>query len=73
MRQKLGILTGIQVSYAVAGIAGHFSGVPDVVMFTACSILGFSQGWLISKIAKSHRAYRLSKVSLSTSVGLSPE
>ena len=58
VRQILGILTGLQVLYAIIGLTGHFAGVPDYVMFTAWSILGLSQRSIIHKVARSHRLYR---------------
>ena len=53
--QVLGILTGLQVIYAAIGIAGHFAGVPDVVLFVAWSCLGVSQRMVIRAISKFHR------------------
>jgi UDP-GlcNAc:undecaprenyl-phosphate GlcNAc-1-phosphate transferase len=61
VRQMLGILTGLQVFYAVIGLSGFFAGVPDYVMFAAWSVLGLSQRSIIRKIAKSHRLYRWSQ------------
>jgi UDP-GlcNAc:undecaprenyl-phosphate GlcNAc-1-phosphate transferase len=43
VRRTLGILTGMQATYAVMGLIGHFAGVPDVAMFTVWSVLGLSQ------------------------------
>jgi len=54
-RRKLSILTGIQAIYAIVGITGHFAGVPDYAMFAAWSVLGFSQGFLIRRIARWRR------------------
>ena len=61
VRQILGILTGLQIIYALVGLAGNFYGVQDYVLFSAWSVLGLSQRWIIRKIAKSHRLYRLSQ------------
>jgi len=58
VRQILGILTGMQLLYAIIGLTGHFAGVPDYAMFAAWSILGLLQRSIIHKIAKSHRLYR---------------
>jgi UDP-GlcNAc:undecaprenyl-phosphate/decaprenyl-phosphate GlcNAc-1-phosphate transferase len=58
VRQILGILTGVQVLYAIIGLTGHFAGVPDYAMFAAWSVLGLSQRSIIQKVAKSHRLYR---------------
>ena len=55
MRRRLSILAGFQIAYSSVGIAGHFSGVPDVVMFAAWSVLGISQAWIIRFIAKHNR------------------
>lgn len=54
-RRKLAILTGIQTIYAIIGITGYFAGVPDHVMFAAWSVAGFSQGFVIRRIARRHR------------------
>lgn len=58
-RQKLAILTGIQMLYAIVGITGYFAGVPDYAMFAAWSIAGFTQGWAIRLTAKMHRLRRM--------------
>ena len=57
VRQTLGILTGLQIVYALIGLAGAFSGTPDVVMFTAWSIIGLTQVRVIRSISKYHRLY----------------
>ena len=59
VRQTLGILTGLQALYATAGLAAHFAGLPDVYMFTAWSVLGLSQHFVIMAIARYHRAHLL--------------
>jgi UDP-GlcNAc:undecaprenyl-phosphate GlcNAc-1-phosphate transferase len=61
VRQSMKILVSFQLVYATIGLAGHFAGVPDVVMFFAWSILGLSQRWLIRTIARSHRLTLLSQ------------
>lgn len=61
VRQKLGILTGLQIIYSVIGLSGFFAGIPDYVMFAAWSVLGLSQRTIIREIAKSHRLKRLSQ------------
>ncbi len=66
VRQKLAILTGLQVIYAVTALVGVFAGIPDVVMFTGWSVLGLSQWYVIKRIAKLHRRSRLRKVSASS-------
>jgi UDP-GlcNAc:undecaprenyl-phosphate GlcNAc-1-phosphate transferase len=58
VRQKLGILTGIQLVYAIIGLSGFYFGIPDYIMFGAWSIAGLSQRTVILKIAKSRRIYR---------------
>ena len=60
VRSTLGILTGFQFVYASIGLTGHFSGVPDVVMFVGWSILGLSQRWVIRRIAIANRYALLS-------------
>ena len=57
VRQTLGILTGLQVLYAVAGLGGYFAAVPDVVMFWAWALLGFTQVLVLRVISKHHRLY----------------
>ena len=59
VRQRLGIIVGLQMLYAAVGISGHFAGVPDHIMFAAWSVLGLSQRRIIRMIAKSHRLHRL--------------
>jgi len=59
VRQTLGILTGLQAIYAILGLIAHFAQVPDVVMFTGWSFLGFSQRFVIALIARHRRAYLL--------------
>jgi hypothetical protein len=64
VRQKLGILTGLQVIYSVIGLSGFYAGVPDYIMFTAWSVVGLSQRFVILQIARSHRIYRWSEARL---------
>jgi UDP-GlcNAc:undecaprenyl-phosphate GlcNAc-1-phosphate transferase len=52
VRQTLSILTGLQLLYAVIGLAGYYLGIPDVVMFTAWSLLGLTQILVIVGISK---------------------
>lgn len=61
VRQILGILTGLQLLYAIIGLLGHFAGVPEYLMFAAWSVLGLTHRLTIRKIAKSNRVYRWSK------------
>jgi UDP-GlcNAc:undecaprenyl-phosphate GlcNAc-1-phosphate transferase len=61
VRKTLGILTGLQAIYATLGLLAHFTGVPDVVMFAAWSILGLSQFRVINIISRHRRAYLLRK------------
>jgi UDP-GlcNAc:undecaprenyl-phosphate GlcNAc-1-phosphate transferase len=56
VRQTLGILTGLQMIYAVCGIAAHNLGIPDPVMFAAWSVLGLSQLFVIKRIARFREA-----------------
>jgi UDP-GlcNAc:undecaprenyl-phosphate GlcNAc-1-phosphate transferase len=55
VRLTLGVLTGLQLSYAIIGLVGHFAGAPDVLMFMAWSVLGISQYWIIDKAAARYR------------------
>ena len=55
VRMTLGILTGLQVLYALVGIAGTFARVPDVVMFATWSTVGLTQILVIRAISKYHR------------------
>ena len=59
VRQALGILTGLQLVYAIAGVMCARAGVADVVMFTTWSILGFSQLFVIRAIARHRRRHLL--------------
>ena len=59
IRETLGILTGIQGVYAIVALIGHFTQVPDVVMFTGWSILGLSQRFIIKTMAGHRRAVLL--------------
>jgi UDP-GlcNAc:undecaprenyl-phosphate GlcNAc-1-phosphate transferase len=61
VRQVLGILTALQITYALVGLAGHFYGVQDYVLFAAWSVLGLSQRLVIRKIARSRHLRRLSQ------------
>jgi UDP-GlcNAc:undecaprenyl-phosphate GlcNAc-1-phosphate transferase len=54
-RQAMLILLGFQFVCAIIGLTGHFSGVPDIVMFAGWSILGLSHRFIVRKIAKAHR------------------
>lgn len=62
VRQTLGILTGLQLLYALMAVAGHFAGVADVVMFMAWSVLFVTQRSVIRQIGRYHRFYRLRRV-----------
>ncbi len=55
-RRVLGVLTGQQIFYVLVALIAYHSGVPDVVMFTAWSVLGLSQRWVIRGTAIQHRA-----------------
>jgi UDP-GlcNAc:undecaprenyl-phosphate GlcNAc-1-phosphate transferase len=55
-RQVLAVLTLLQAAYAVAGLIGYFTAVPDVVMFAAWSALGLTQRFVIKYAATHHRA-----------------
>jgi UDP-GlcNAc:undecaprenyl-phosphate GlcNAc-1-phosphate transferase len=57
VRQTLGILTGLQLLYAMVGLAGYFSNTPDWVMFAAWSVTGLTQIFVIRLAAKHHRRW----------------
>jgi UDP-GlcNAc:undecaprenyl-phosphate GlcNAc-1-phosphate transferase len=57
VRQTLGILTGLQLLYALVGLAGHFSNTPDWVMFAAWSAVGLTQIFVIRLVARHHRRW----------------
>ncbi len=58
VRHSLGVLTGLQLLYAAAGLAAHFAGVADVVMFSAWAVVGVTQHWVIKHYSIRHRARR---------------
>ena len=60
VRQKLAILGGLQAFYATIALAGHFLGTPDVVLFTAWSVLGIAQHKIVLSIAVRNRARLIS-------------
>jgi UDP-GlcNAc:undecaprenyl-phosphate/decaprenyl-phosphate GlcNAc-1-phosphate transferase len=62
VRTILGIITLLQVIYAVIGLLGFYAGVPDYVMFVAWSALGLSQQFIIREIAIFRRMSRRSSV-----------
>ena len=62
VRQTLGILTGLQLVYAIVALYCHSEGVPDVVMFTAWSVLGVTQRHVIRQISRYHRCHLLKKL-----------
>lgn len=55
VRQVLGTLAGLQLSYAIIGLTAHYASVPDVTMFASWSVLGLTQWWVIRKISKTSR------------------
>lgn len=52
VRATLVILTGIQLGYTLVALGAWKLGVPDVVMFTAWSVLGLTQSAVIRNLAK---------------------
>lgn len=56
VRQTLAILAGLQLLYALTGVAGHVAGIPEVLMFASWSLLGLTQRRVIKVIAKANRA-----------------
>ena len=55
------VLVGIQLVYAIVGVAGYFFGVPDVAMFVAWSVAGILHRISIHTVAKHHRRHRLTE------------
>jgi UDP-GlcNAc:undecaprenyl-phosphate GlcNAc-1-phosphate transferase len=62
VRQVLGVLALIQLSYAGIGLAGHFAGAPEPVMFTAWAVAGLSQLWVIRGCASGYRRLKRAAV-----------
>ena len=54
--QKVFILGGLQLAYAVVGVTAPLLGVSDTVLFVAWSVLGLTQFKVIRFISKRHRA-----------------
>ena len=59
VRRTIVVLTALQIIYAGIGLAGHFAGVPDALMFAGWSVLGLTQFWIIRKLAVFKRWFRL--------------
>ncbi len=57
VRQTLGILSGLQMFYAILAIVAHYLGVFDVALFVTWSLLGLTQRWVIKSISLRHRLY----------------
>ena len=55
VRATVGILTGLQVIYAIIGLVAHFAGAGDTLMFAAWAVLGISQRWIVRSYAKYYR------------------
>jgi len=51
VRNSLGVLTGLQLVYAIIGLIAHFVGLADVVVFGVWAVLGLLQRRIIWKIA----------------------
>ncbi len=58
-RRTIVILTALQIVYAGIGLAGHYFGAPDALMFAGWCILGLTQFLLIRKLAVYKRWFRL--------------
>ena len=58
-RRTIVILTALQIVYAGIGLAGHYAGAPDALMFAGWSILGLTHFLLIRKLAAYKRWFRL--------------
>ena len=59
VRRTISILTALQVFYAGIGLAGHYAGAPDVLMFAGWCVLGLTQFLIIRKLAAYKRWFRL--------------
>lgn len=59
VRRTLVVLTALQMIYAGIGLAGHFAGAPDWLMFAGWSILGLTQHLIIRRLAAVKRWLRL--------------
>lgn len=55
VRKVLFVLTLLQAGYATAGLIGHFTQVPETIMFGAWLVLGISQYALIRRFAVLYR------------------
>ena len=62
VRVTLGIITLVQVIYAIIGLAGFYAGVPDYIMFAAWSALGLSQHLIFRTVANFRRLSRRAPV-----------
>lgn len=61
VRRTIIVLTVLQLLYAVIGLAGHYAGAPDFLMFGAWAFLGLFQRPIIWKISAVKRWIRLRK------------
>ncbi|MBT8110917.1 MAG: undecaprenyl/decaprenyl-phosphate alpha-N-acetylglucosaminyl 1-phosphate transferase [Gammaproteobacteria bacterium] len=59
VRRTLMVLTALQAIYASIGLAGHFAGAPDWLMFAGWSVLGLTQFVVVRKLATYKRWFRL--------------
>jgi UDP-GlcNAc:undecaprenyl-phosphate GlcNAc-1-phosphate transferase len=64
VRRTLGVLTALQGIYAGIGLFGHYFSLPDWIMFVGWCILGFSQYWIIRRIAKVKRWLRIRRTAM---------
>jgi UDP-GlcNAc:undecaprenyl-phosphate GlcNAc-1-phosphate transferase len=56
VRQVLAVLAGLQLLYAAAAVAAHYSSaIPDVAMFATWSVLGLTQRQVIKKVAELYK------------------
>lgn len=60
-RRTMVILTVLQIIYAGIGLAGHFAGAPDWLMFAGWSLLGLSQFLIIRRLAIYKRWFRMQR------------
>lgn len=62
VRRTLIIMSSLQFVYAGIGLAGHFAGAPDWLMFSGWAVLGLSQRFIVRNIAVLQRWFRWRKI-----------
>ncbi len=62
VRQKLGILGGLQALYACFAVVSHKFGMPDFALFGIWCGLGLTQRLVIRAVSRRHRLYMIRKL-----------